>query len=111
MTELEIIQKTLDEHKGEDISTIDVSEFSPFATHYVLATAQNPRALAALQDHVEEELVKAGYEIVIHEGEPDSGWVITQADDVVVHIFLEANRRVINLEELLDRMQEKIHKA
>ena len=111
MKELDIITKTLDEHKGEDIKTVDVHELSPFATYYVLATAGNPRALAALQSHVEEELEKEGYEIRVSEGEPESGWVITQADEVIVHLFLEANRRTINLEELLDRVAEKIHKA
>ncbi len=111
MTELDIIKHTLEEHKGEDITVVDVSEFSPFATHYVLVTAQNPRALDALRNHVEEELEKAGYEIQVSEGAPESGWIISQAEDVVTHLFLEANRRIINLEELLERMNDSRHKA
>lgn len=111
MKELEIIQHCLDEHKAENIQTIDVREFSPFGSYYVLATAQNPRALAAIQGHVEEALEKEGYEIHIHEGEADSGWMITQAEEVIVHLFLEANRRVINLEELIERIKDKYPKA
>ena len=111
MTELELIQTTLEEHKAEAIVTIDVSGVSPFASYYVLATAGNPRALGAIQEHVEEALEKAGYEIAVSEGEPDSGWVITQADEVIVHLFLEANRRVINLEELLERIKGNVAKA
>lgn len=111
MDELKIIVDTLDEHKGEDIQVVDVADFSPFASKYVLVTGGNPRALDALKNHVEEALEKAGFEIQVSEGEPDSGWMIVQADDVIVHLFLEANRRIINLEELLQRMQEKIHKA
>ena len=111
MTELELIQNNLEEHKAEGVVTIDVTGVSPFASYYVIATAQNPRALGAIQEHVEEALEKAGYEIAISEGEIESGWVITQADEVIVHLFLEANRRMINLEELLERIKGKSAKA
>lgn len=111
MSELELIQHCLEEHKAEGIVTIDVSGVSPFASYYVIATAQNPRALGAIKEHVEEALEKAGYEITLSEGENDSGWVISQAEDVIVHLFLEANRRMINLEELLERIKGKSAKA
>ena len=111
MDELKIIVDTLEEHKGEDIAVIDVSEFSPFADKYVLVTAGNPRALDALRNHVKEELEKAGIEIQVSEGEPESGWIILQGDDVIVHFFLEANRRILQLEDLLARMADSKHKA
>ena len=111
MKELEIITHTLEEHKGEEIAVVEVASFSPFADYYVLVTAQNPRALDALRNYVEEELEKASIEIQVSEGEPESGWMIVQGQDVIVHLFLPANRRVLQFEDLLERMQEKVHKA
>ena len=52
--EVEIAVKTLEDHKAEGVEVLDVSSFSPFCTHYVIATAPNPRALGAFKDHLEE---------------------------------------------------------
>ncbi len=102
--ELNLITACLDEHKAEDIFSIDVRVSSPFASYAVIATASNPRLLGALQNHVEEDLEKNGFDITVKEGEPDSGWVIIQGEEVIVHLMLPANRRVLDLETLLEQV-------
>ena len=105
--ELAIAKSTLDEHKAEDILVVDVSETSPFASYVVIATCLNPRALGAMKDILEEEFLKAAVEVPVKEGEADSGWVIVQGGDVIVHLFLEGNRRQVNLEGLLALIADK----
>ncbi len=102
--ELKLIKDCLDEHKAEDIVSIDVRVSSPFASYAVIATASNPRLLGALQGHLEDALEKGGVSISVKEGEPDSGWVIIQGEEVIVHLMLPGNRRVLDLESLLEQV-------
>ena len=109
--ELNVVQHFLSEKKAEDVAVIDVAETSPFASYIVIATCSNPRSLGAYMDQLEDELYKNKIEVSVKEGEPDSGWVIVQGQDVLVHLMLPGNRRMINLEELLERIKNKHHKA
>ena len=49
---------------------------------------------------VEQTLKKEGVTPVHHEGKLDSGWLLLDYGDVVVHIFKEEARAFYNLEKL-----------
>jgi ribosome-associated protein len=100
---VKIVEKALEDHKAEDIVTIDVSEKTPFADFYVLATAGNIRQLNALKEIVEEELEKNKMSINHIEGTPESGWILIDAHHVIVNIFSKAERERISLEEVMSR--------
>ncbi len=103
LKELELAKKVLEDHKAEDIAVVDVEGFSPFSSYYVLATATNVRHLGALSENLEEEFEKAGFTEIKKDGIPESGWMIVEAGEVVVHLFLDVNRKEINLEGLLEK--------
>lgn len=103
MKELTIAKKILEDHKAEDINVIDVQGFSPFSSYYVLATATNNRHLGALSENLEEEFEKKGFQEIKKDGIPESGWMIVEAGEVVVHLFLDVNRKTIDLEGLLEK--------
>lgn len=105
--ELHLILDTLEERKVEDLTSIDVKETSPFASYVVIGTCGNPRMLGAMQGHVEEAWEKADIPVSVKEGEPDSGWVIAQGDEVIVHLMLPGNRRMLDLEGLLEKISKK----
>ena len=109
--ERDLILKELEERKVEDVTTIDVASFSPFASYVILVTVDNPRALAAVQGHIEECLEKGGLNVSVKEGEPDSGWVIIQGEEVIVHLLLPPNRRMLDLETLYAQLTKKSEKA
>lgn len=100
---VKVVEKALSDHKAEDIVTIDVSEKTPFADFYVLATATNIRQLNALKEIVEEELEKNKMSINHIEGTPESGWILIDAHHVIVNIFSRAERERISLEEVMAR--------
>ncbi len=100
---VKIVEKALSDHKAEDIVTIDVSEKTPFADFYILATATNIRQLNALKEIVEEELEKNKMSINHIEGTPESGWILIDAHHVIVNIFSKAERERISLEEVMSR--------
>ena len=102
----------LEEKKGEDIKIIDVRQRTPFTDYYIIATAPNMRAIGAYADALEdffqervEDLRQSGFfergEGYLHsEGQPESGWVLVDAGEVVVHLFSAAKRQEMNLEDL-----------
>ena len=108
MTEQELAEfaaNRLDEHKAENIITIDVSRITPFANYYVIATLQNERALGAIADVVADEIEKAGGTIRSIEGKPETAWVLVDACGVIIHLFLDWARKEIKLDDLVgDRL-------
>ena len=97
-----IATKCLNEHKAEGISVLNVKNLNPFADYYVVATAGNIRHLGALADQLEEAYIKEGEQIRKIDGKPESGWVIVDANEVVVHLFTQEKRDEILLEHLIE---------
>ena len=98
-----IVKKTLEDHKAEDIFVIDVKERTPFADFYVLATANNIRQINALAELVKEELSKNKIEVNHIEGTPESGWMLIDAYHVIVNIFSVEERQRVSLDQVLTR--------
>lgn len=98
-----LVKKTLEEHKAEDIVVLDVKEKTPFAEYYVLASANNNRQMNALAELVEEELSKKKIAINHIEGTPESGWILIDAFHVIINIFSKEERERISLDKLLTK--------
>ncbi len=105
--EVELIVKTLDDHKAEDIKVIDVSSINPFASHVIIATILNVRALGAMEDILEDALNGFGIEQIKKDGNPESGWIVIAGEEAIIHLFLSVNRKEVGLEALLERAQPK----
>ncbi len=98
-----LAEKTLSEHKAENIETIDVKERTPFADYYVLATASNSRHLKALCELVEDAFEKEKVKINHIEGKSETGWILIDAYHVIVNIFTKEERERINISDLLSK--------
>lgn len=91
----------LEEKKASAIEVIYLGEKSPVTDYYVIATGTSDPHLRALRIELEKaihEVVPAGQ--VRIQNEPNSGWCVVDAFDVVVHIFSEEQRKNYALEEL-----------
>lgn len=74
-----------------------------FADYFVIATAVSPLQFTALIEHLEKELRKAGANLRAVEGTPESGWVLLDFGDVIIHLFSPPQREYYRLEELWSR--------
>ena len=90
------IMEILEEKKAADILALDISEISTLADYFILASAENVRQLDALEDAVEEGI---GLELN-KEGEGDSGWILMDYKDIVVHLFTKEQREFYDLEKI-----------
>ncbi len=98
----DIITKTLEEHKAEDIVVIDLNGKTDIAEFMIVATGRSSRHVASTADHVMEKikLLELPYSI---EGMSNPEWVLIDILDIMVHIFSREKRELYALEELWQR--------
>ena len=86
--------------KADQVLAFDVSEQIAITDAFVLASANNERAVAAIVDEVEDKLREIGAKPIRREGERDGRWVLIDYGDVVVHVQHEEERTFYALERL-----------
>ena len=97
---IELITNTLDEKKANDIVVIDFKNSNPLVDAFIVCDAPSLRQVQALSTDVEEAIIKAGGKIKIQERQNDASWVLIDAIDVIVHIFITEERERYNFEKL-----------
>lgn len=91
----------VEDKKAEDIVLLDLRPDTVIADFFILLNGNSDRHLKALADNVRESVKeKYGRLPFSTEGIADSGWVILDYGDVVVHLFAEEKRAYYNLEGL-----------
>lgn len=94
------VVESLQTTKGEQIVVLDVREKSIVTDLYMLVTGKNDPHLKALASQLSRKLKPSSEHPIRLNGTPESGWVILDLGDIVVHIFKEEMREFYNLEEL-----------
>ena len=79
---------------------MDISKVSTFTDVFVIATVDNPRQMNALIESLDVDLRDEGFRPTKTEGTPDSGWVLIDFGDAIVHLFSREQRAYYELEEL-----------
>ena len=100
-TELaKIIAGGLAEKKGGDITVYDVRTNSNITDFHVLATGLNPPHLKALFNETRLRMKAHDLACYRKSGMPDSGWIVADYIDVVLHLFNPAARQYYALDVL-----------
>lgn len=86
--------------KGEDPVILDLKRFLAPSDFYLIASAGSEPHLRALADHLESSLREMGLPPVHVCGYRNSGWIVMDFFDVMVHLFLKERRAYFNLEDL-----------
>ncbi len=97
---------TLEDHKAEEISVIDLRGRTAIADHMVIATGKSQRQVGAMADFVERALKQAG-QPVSTEGVPQCDWVLVDGGDIIVHLFRPEVRTFYNLEKMWGTLEAK----
>jgi ribosome-associated protein len=97
---VKLCARALDEKKAEDLRVLDVSAQSSITDYLVLATGNSEPHLRALRVELEKVIDASGTRIVGMELAQESGWLVVDAFDVMVHLFTPEQRRKYQLERL-----------
>jgi ribosome-associated protein len=91
----------ISDKKGENVVLMDLHEVSLIADYFVIASANNERLLNAITDFIREEIKQRDQAYPLRvEGRGDSGWVLMDYGEVVVHMFAPDVRSYYDLEGL-----------
>ena len=97
---LEIILKSLDDDKAEEIMKISLRGKSEMADWMVIASGRSSRQVAAISEHLVETLKRDHNTPSKIEGKDTGDWVLIDTGDVIVHVFRPEVREFYQLEKM-----------
>ena len=86
--------------KASDIVLLDIHDLSVIADYFVICTGANPRQIQAIASAVEDKVSMLSLSARGREGNADSGWLLLDFGDIIVHIFGPMEREFYRLERL-----------
>ncbi|HUY76931.1 MAG TPA: ribosome silencing factor [Ktedonobacterales bacterium] len=96
----QIIADVAIDKKALDVVTLDIHEQSVIADYFVICTGTNPRQIQAIAGAIEDKLAELNTPTRGFEGAADTGWMLLDCGDVIVHIFGPMEREFYRLERL-----------
>ena len=79
---------------------LDARGVCNFADYFVICSGDSGKQLEAIRDEVSQVLKKTGVTPHHCEGTTESGWLLVDFSDVIVHIFAALERERYQLDEL-----------
>jgi len=86
--------------KASDVLLLDIQDLTTIADYFVICNGNNSRQIAAIAEAIEDELKKQGARLLNREGVAETGWLILDYGDIIVHIFGPKEREYYRLERL-----------
>jgi ribosome-associated protein len=86
--------------QAEDLVVLDLQGISGVADFFLICSAQSTIRIAAIVEAIREALAARGIRQRHSEGVPESGWLLLDYGDVVMHVFLDETRQFYALERL-----------
>ena len=105
--QIKIVVEALKEKKAVDVRTYDVRGISGLCDAFVVATGTAAPHLKALVAGTQQAMRAAGIASYRTSGDPESGWIVVDYVDVVVHVFSPEARAYYALERLWEKPAEK----
>ena len=86
--------------KAVDLTVLDVQGVSTVTDYFLVCSGRSTTHLASITEAIRAELKQEGVRPLHAEGATDSGWVLLDYGDVLMHVFLEDTRAYYALERL-----------
>lgn len=88
------------EKKARDIVILDMEKLSPITDYFVIASGTNKIQIQAIAEEIEDNLQDLGIQPLRKEGYREGSWILLDYANIVVHVFLEEERKYYDLERL-----------
>lgn len=92
--------KTLDDKLAKDIKVLEVKDITVLSEYFVICTAQSTAQVKTLGDELGRIMEEHGETVLRTEGLRSGGWILVDMGCIVIHIFLDEQRKFYNLEHL-----------
>ena len=101
--QIKTMEKALADKKAEDVRTYDVRDISGLCDAFVVATGTAAPHLKGIVAGVRQAMKELGFELFRTSGDPESGWIVVDYIDVVLHVSSPEARAYYALEKLWQR--------
>ncbi len=88
------------EKQATDIVMLDMKGVCTFADYFVICSGDTQRQIEAICEEIDVVMRREGIAPHRREGTVDSGWILVDFGDVIVHVFASAEREYYQLEKL-----------
>lgn len=95
---LELIIKTLDSKRGEDIRAIKIADLTILADYFVIVNGTSNTHARTLADEAEFQLSQKGIEPLRREADTGNTWIVLDYGDIIIHVFYKDTRNFYKLE-------------
>jgi ribosome-associated protein len=99
----------LEDKKGENILLLDIREVTTIADYFVICSGTSDRMLDALAEEVRREIRTRHQVRPRVEGDPQTGWVLVDYGNIVLHLFAPDRRDFYRLEDLWSEGKVVLH--
>jgi ribosome-associated protein len=96
----QIAGKAALDKKAVNLTVLDVQGVSSVTDYFLVCSGRSTTHVRTISDAIRQELKADGIRPLHAEGRPESGWVLLDYGDVLVHVFLEDTRAYYALERL-----------
>ena len=103
----QIVIKTLDINKAQEIVSIDLKDKSSMADYMIIASGTSSRHIQALSEQVLEKLKDSGIRDSKIEGKDSTEWKLVDGIDLIIHIFHPEKRKFYELEKMWSELIPK----
>ena len=103
----QIIIKTLDLNKAQDIVSIELKDKSSMADFMIIASGTSSRHIHSLSEQVLDKLKDNGVLNSKIEGKESNEWKIVDGIDLIIHIFHPEKRKFYELEKIWSELIPK----
>ena len=96
-----VVYAAAEEKQAENTVVLDMRETFPITDYFVVTSADNFRKVKAISRNIEDQLlIQKGLKPFLWEGTEETGWMLLDYLDFVVHVFRTEEREFYRLEQL-----------
>jgi ribosome-associated protein len=96
----DLVVKSLDDDKGQNIEVIDLRGQSALADFIVVVSGTSSRQILSMAEKLTERLEARGHKGIRMEGAGQANWVVLDAGDIIVHLFRPEVREFYDIEKM-----------
>jgi len=94
------VAEILADTPASDTLVLDIQALTTIADYFVICSGENERQLRAISSRLTETLASRNVRPRRAEGTPESGWILLDYGDVIVHVFDVDQRAFYRLESI-----------
>jgi len=95
--------------QASDIVLLDTRQACNFTDYMVILTAESDRQINAIREEIAHVLKQDGVYVRHIEGDAESGWVLLDYIDAIIHIFAPSQREYYRLDSVWPAAVPVIH--